>query len=70
MGLRNVSIGAQARRLGHDVQVVRVGKRFRLVCSCGLASQVNWKRKTSFDFMTEHVSAVVRVAKRAEAEAS
>jgi hypothetical protein len=61
-GMDRVSIGEQAAVLGHHVAVERDGKRFRLRCSCGVVTAVNWKRKTTFDWMTEHIAAVVRVA--------
>ena len=53
------SLGEAAQLLGHSVEVESAGKRFRLVCSCGYATQTNWTRKLAFERLKEHLAAVV-----------
>lgn len=59
-GVDRVTLGARAEQLGHHVDVVRTGKRFRLVCSCGVASTARMKRMVAFDLITAHLTDVVR----------
>lgn len=40
---------------GHEPVVERTGKRFRLVCSCGWKTPINWTRKQVFQAVADHV---------------
>ena len=68
-----LTLGEQAARLGHKVEVARVttsaasrrgtAERFRLVCSCGFATSAQMKRKTAFNALTVHLTEVIADAK-------
>jgi len=60
------SLGVKAQQLGHEIGVDRSQKRFVLVCTCGFKTRRDFKRKTSFLAMTEHIKAVVREAAEQE----
>jgi hypothetical protein len=53
------SIGYRATELGHELGVERTGRRFRMRCSCGWATQVNWSRRTTMQAVVEHAHDVV-----------
>lgn len=40
---------------GHEPAIEHVGKRFRIVCSCGWKSPLRASRKATFLAITEHV---------------
>jgi hypothetical protein len=42
------------------VEIEHVGKRFRITCPCGWATQSSWTRKRAFAEVTEHVLEVGR----------
>lgn len=53
------ALGIRARELGHDLQVVHEGKRFKLRCSCGFSTTLGMRRKTAFEAGTQHLLEVV-----------
>lgn len=55
-----ISIGAKAAALGHTGETQRVGKRFKVICSCGWSTDSRWTRKRQFQAITAHCLDVVR----------
>lgn len=55
------SLGIKAQQLGHEISVDRSGGRFVLVCTCGFKTRRDFKRKTTFLAMTEHIKEAVRL---------
>lgn len=53
------SVGYRAAMEGHAVQVQHSGRRFRVVCSCGWKTPVNWTRKLVMQATLEHVQEAV-----------
>jgi copper homeostasis protein CutC len=49
-----VSLGTQAAKRGHVVDVRRQDKRFRLVCACGWKTPLNVTRKRAFEMVAQH----------------
>lgn len=61
------SLGKAGAAIGHTLGVERVGKRFKIVCSCGhFSTSINVKRKTAFVQGHAHVTEQIRLAKEAE----
>jgi hypothetical protein len=48
-------IAMAAVEAGHNVDVEREGKRFRLVCSCGWKTSLAASRKKAFEAVSDHV---------------
>lgn len=53
------SVGYRAAMAGHAVQVEHSGRRFRVVCSCGWKTPVNWSRKLVMQATLDHVQEAV-----------
>jgi len=51
--------GRRAAELGHEASIEHDGPRFRVVCSCGWHTNLNWTRKHVFLAVTEHVRDVI-----------
>jgi hypothetical protein len=45
---------------GHEPSIEHLGKRFRVVCSCGWKTPLRASRKAAFLAITEHVDQVGR----------
>ena len=50
----SASVGYRAAELGHELRVVREGKRFRIVCACGFRTLWNHSRKSAFAETLDH----------------
>lgn len=55
------SLGIKAQQLGHEISLDRSEKRYVLVCTCGFRTRRDFKRRTTFLAMTEHIKEVVRL---------
>ena len=53
----SVAIGYRAAELGHQLEVQRDGKRFRVVCECGFRTPLNSTRKAAFGSAYDHAVA-------------
>ena len=68
--LERSPLGTRAAEFGHVVEVKHEGKRFRIACSCGWQTGLNWTRKRVFDAVMDHCIGVVREGEGALVRAS
>lgn len=59
---RRLTVALAAQEAGHEPTIEHVGKRFRIACTCGWSTPLNWTRKRAFEAALEHTILAGRTA--------